>query len=164
MSTRANIIIKDGSDRKLIFYRHSDRYPEGALPTLKKFMSWVKDGRIRDNAGQAAGWLILIGAEEYGSVYVGGGKYMPKKSLTEPDPNDDMMGWKCGAYEPTTGIHGDIEYLYTLDLDEKTILVQSVLDDDKYETIETITDFSETPDPITTTTEQVPDPDALEIT
>jgi hypothetical protein len=163
MSTRCNIIIKDGSGRELIFYRHSDGYPEGALPTLKRFMSWVKDGRIRDNVQQAAGWLILVGAEEYGSVYVGGGKEVPKKSLTIPDPNNEFSGWNCGSYEPSFGIHGDIEYLYTLDLDEKTILVQSVLDDDKYETIKTITDFSETPEIITTITEPVLNPDELEI-
>jgi hypothetical protein len=162
MSTRCNIIIK-GCQDQLIFYRHSDGYPEGALPTLKKFMSWVKDGKIRDDLCQAAGWLILIGAEEYGSVYEGGGKYKPKKSLTEPDPNDNYSGWRAGSYEPTTGIHGDIEYLYTLDLDEKTILVQSVLDRGDYETIETITDFSETPEIITTITEPVPNPDELEI-
>ena len=57
MSTRANIIIKEdwsykddkgktkkGSD-KLIFYRHSDGYPSGAMPTLNIFMKWLKDGK-----------------------------------------------------------------------------------------------------------------------
>jgi hypothetical protein len=165
MSTRANIIIKDGSGRQLIFYRHSDGYPEGALPTLKKFMSWVKDEKIRDNVDQAAGWLILIGAEEYGEIYEGGGKYKPKKTLTEPDPNNEFSGWNCGAYEPTTCIHGDIEYLYTLDLDEKTILVQGVINvqNCSYKPIETITDFSETPEITTTITNPVPNPDELEI-
>jgi hypothetical protein len=161
MSTRANIIIKDKYGQ-LIFYRHSDGYPEGALPTLKKFMSWVKDGKIRDNVDQAAGWLILIGAEEYGEIYEGCGKYTPKKTLTSPDPNNEFSGWNCGSYEPTTSIHGDIEYLYTLDLDEKTILVQGVLGNG-YETIETITDFSETPEIITTIPEPIQDPDELEI-
>jgi hypothetical protein len=166
MSTRCNIIIKDGDFDQLIFYRHSNGCPEDALPTLKKFMSWVKDGKIRDNVCQSAGWLILIGAEEYGSVYEGGGKYRQKKTLTEPDPNNEFSGWNCGAYEPTTCIHGDIEYLYTLDLDEKTILVQGVIDvqNCSYKPIETITDFSETPEIITTITEPVSDPDYLEIT
>ena len=31
------------------------------------------------------------------------------------------MEWKCGAYEPATCRHGDIEFLYILDLIEKTI-------------------------------------------
>lgn len=29
--------------------------------------------------------------------------------------------WKVGAIEPTTGIHGDIDYLYTIDLITKEI-------------------------------------------
>lgn len=105
MSTRANIIVKDGSD-ELIFYRHSDGYPEGAMPTLEKFLDMIKSGQLRDNVGQAAGWLIILGREEYGEA-----------RLT------DSLGysWKVGAIEPTTGIHGDIEFLYVIDLTKKTI-------------------------------------------
>lgn len=108
MSTRANIIIKDEYS-KLIFYRHSDGYPEGTLPTLATFLSLVKEGKIRNNVSQSAGWLILMGANEYGVSF-------------EPD-NTDVMGWKCGAYEPTTCIHGDIEYKYVIDLVKLTIAV-----------------------------------------
>lgn len=106
MSTRANIIIKDGYDQ-LIFYRHSDGYPEGTLPTLDKLMRWVKTGRIRDNVVQAAGWLIKIGASEY-------------ETPDEPDSHS-CYGWKVGAYEPTPVVHDDINYLYTIDLDAKTV-------------------------------------------
>lgn len=31
------------------------------------------------------------------------------------------IAWKCGAYEPSTCIHGDIEYLYEIDLQKKTL-------------------------------------------
>ncbi len=136
MSTRANIKIVDG-DSTLWFYRHSDGYPEGALPTLKKFMSWVQEGKIRSNAGQASGWLILIGASEYDEYYENG-KYYKKESLLFPH-DVGYTTWKCGTYEPTTGKHGDIEYLYTLDLDKKTIEVLDIYDD----TTETITKFKE---------------------
>lgn len=51
MSTRANIIVKDKHDT-LWFYRHSDGYPEGTLPSLNKFLDMVKSGKIRDNVGQ----------------------------------------------------------------------------------------------------------------
>lgn len=107
MSTRANIIIKDGED-KLFFYRHSDGYPEGTLPTLEKFLAWVKAGKIRDNVSQASGWLIIIGAMEYETR-------IPECEKCTPDD------WKVGAYEPTTGIHGDVEYIYTIDLEKRTI-------------------------------------------
>lgn len=62
MSTRCNIIVKDGRD-ELIFYRHSDGYPEGAMPTLETFLALVKEGKVRSNVSQAAGWLILLGGQ-----------------------------------------------------------------------------------------------------
>lgn len=110
MSTRANIIIKDEYS-KLWFYRHSDGYPEGTLPSLNKFLDLVKEGKIRDSLSQAAGWLIVIGREEYAE----------SRSI-----NPRSMDWKVGAYEPTVGKHGDIEYLYTIDLVKKTIKYKAV--------------------------------------
>jgi hypothetical protein len=112
MSTRANIVVKDADD-ELWFYRHSDGYPSGIAETLGKFCQWVKVGRIRDNANQASGWLIAIGMEEYKGTF-------NRSNVFEPGAKDGM-GWKVGAYEPTTGQHGDIEYLYVVDLTKKTI-------------------------------------------
>lgn len=105
MSTRANVIVTDIFGDKLYFYRHSDGYPEGTMPTLELFLDKVKSGDIRDNASQSAGHLILIGHEEYGS----------KKT-----------GWKVGSYEPTTQIHGDVEYVYTVDVSKKTIEIEEL--------------------------------------
>lgn len=146
MSTRANVIIKD-KHGQLIFYRHSDGYPEGVLPTLNKFMDWVKTGKIRDNVSQAAGWLIMVGAQEYDTIYVSLGDRRQKTTLTEPNAEDRMSGWKVGSYEPTTSIHGDIEYLYTLDLAAKTILVQEAFGDNQYRTINPVTNEPATPAP-----------------
>jgi len=125
MSTHTNVILKEG-DEKLFFYRHSDGYPEGTMPSLNIFMDWLKSGDIRDNTNQCAGWLVIIGAIEYNSL--------PKYKTTsrkgydgEIEEDSDIStietpkDWKVGAYEPTTGIHGDIEYLYVIDLDKKTI-------------------------------------------
>lgn len=122
MSTRANIIVKDNFDT-LFFYRHSDGYPEGTAPTLNKLMKWLKEGKIRDNTGQFSGWLILIGAMEYNTLP----EFKTEKNAwgikeygdveTIADPKD----WKASAYEPTAGIHGDIDYLYIIDLENKTL-------------------------------------------
>jgi len=148
MSTRAGIIVKDGYD-EIHFYRHSDGYPEGTLPTLEKFLDLVKKGFIRDNASQAAGWLIMIGADEYKEKHVWScpkcndgvrirGQECPqcgttakivtfektKEELLNPEPvENSLSGWKVGAYEPTRNVHkhGDLEYIYTIDLKEKTI-------------------------------------------
>ena len=141
MSTRANIVLKetysykdaDGKvvtkSEELIFYRHSDGYPDGTLPTLEIFMNWLKTGKIRNNLSQAAGWLVVLGAIEYGSI--------PKHKTEKPwesseqeyailDSIEEPRDWKCGAYEPTTCIHGDIEYLYEIDLTNKTLTVNEV--------------------------------------
>ncbi len=121
MSTRCQIVVKDNSSwgSDILFYRHSDGYPEGAMPTLQKFMDWVRRGIVRDNAEQSAGWLILIGAKEYSTNYIDG-KDVPKEKLFEPN-DDSSDGWKCGAYEPAGCRHGDIEYLYILNVEVKTI-------------------------------------------
>lgn len=108
MSTRANVKITDSFGDELWFYKHSDGYPESTMPTLEKFLAKVKSGKIRDNAMQASGWLVVMGNEEHKEI----------------DPQ--LMSWKVGAYEPTTGIHGDIEYLYHIDLEKKTITVHNV--------------------------------------
>lgn len=116
MSTRANIVIKD-DDSELWFYRHSDGYPEGTLPTLKKFLRWVAEGKLRQNVTQAAGALILIGADEY------------NVSVTEDGLSRGgkfHSGIECGSYEPTEGQHGDVEYLYIIHLREMTIRVESL--------------------------------------
>lgn len=127
MSTRAQIKITDGQ-QELWFYRHSDGYPQGTMPTLQKFLDWVKAGKIRSNVEQAAGWLILIGAAEYGYTYDYKTRTSsPKATLTEP-LDDSLSGWKCGSYEPCAcrDFHGDIEYFYTISLKEKTIKAKAV--------------------------------------
>ena len=114
MSTRANIIIKDKCS-KLYFYRHSDGYPKGTMPTLEKFLKMVADGVIRNNVLHSSGWLIIIGNEEYA----------------------EYQTWKVGSYEPTDQIHSDIEYLYTIDLEKLKIKIEKV------ELVETTTDFKQ---------------------
>jgi hypothetical protein len=125
MSTRAQVIITDESGDQLWFYRHSDGYPDGALPSLKQFITWVKEGKIRDNVEQAAGWLVMIGAKEYGKVHDWKNNTSRNKTIKELfEAGED---WKVGAYEPSVPIeHGDIEYLYTLDLKSKTITYKDI--------------------------------------
>jgi hypothetical protein len=119
MSTRANIVVRDKYGDKLIFYRHSDGYPEVALELLKTFMEYVKLGKIRDNVGQACGWLIILGHHEYEqSIDILSGK---------KESQHKFIDWKVGSIEPTTRLHSDIEYLYTIDLDSKIITAEEVV-------------------------------------
>lgn len=117
MSTRCNVIIKDnnfGTEQSLIFYRHSDGYPEGVSDTLNEFLSLVKNNKIRDNIGQAAGWLILLGYEEYAEDN-------DLEKMRTNTQGTDIWGWNVGAYEPATCISIGIEYLYEIDLTKKTL-------------------------------------------
>lgn len=134
MSTRCNIVVKDKWDKPMWFYRHSDGYPEGAMPILKNFMDMVRSGHIRNNASQGSGWLIILGAQEYNyhrdytdqSTY---GKPRDDLSLNDYKPGGEGrsgMGWKVGSIEPTTGIHGDIEFLYVLDMEKMEIRYKPV--------------------------------------
>jgi hypothetical protein len=125
MSTRANILLTDNDGDKLWFYQHSDGYPEGIMPDLEKFVKGLKSGAIRNNLSQAAGWLILFGAKRMAedtkdSDYA---KNTSDEIRAEPDDTDGLYGWKAGFIEPTLGMHGDINYLYVINLDsvDKTI-------------------------------------------
>lgn len=106
MSTRANIIIKDDYN-KLIFYRHSDGYPECTMNDLIEFCKGYNT-TMRTDVMQSAGWLIIRGHEDLKSH------------------NYQGYDWKVGNYEPTTSIHGDIEYLYTIDLSKGTLTCKDI--------------------------------------
>ena len=140
MSTRCNVVLQETwkfknekgeeetTTEKIFFYRHSDGYPEGVRDTLLKFVDLINKKLIRNNPCQAGGWLIILGAQEYDydwdydkePVYRNResklADYLPTKY--EHEYSKYGIGWKVGAYEPTTDIHGDIEYLYTIDFSE----------------------------------------------
>ena len=103
MSTRSNILLKDDNGQQW-FYRHNDGYPEGAMPTIAEFVRHVENGSIRPYVRPAAGWLVALGMQEYGNQV--------------PQKGSKLADWKVGTIEPTTGEHGDIEYLYTITLKE----------------------------------------------
>ena len=112
MSTRCQVIVKD-SYGEVWFYRHCDGYPEGVKPTLDQFCQWIKDKRIRNNAEQAAGWLVILGREEYKKWEDG-----RQDGPWEPGHEDALSGWEVGAYEPCSPqMHGDIEFLHVVDVD-----------------------------------------------
>ena len=121
MSTRANVVLtetytdsfKKSHTEKLMFYRHSDGYPEGVLPTLEKLSDWIRRGVVRNNLTQVAGWLVLLGAMEYNTIP----EFKAEDGYCiDTDTIKDPRDWKVGAYEPCLGLAGDGEYLYTMDV------------------------------------------------
>lgn len=134
MSTRANIVLYEvygGRKSELLFYRHSDGYPKGTMPTLEILSRWIKQKAVRNDLLQVAGWLIIIGAMEYNTIpdfktetiEIGGRKYEDTDISTIQPPKD----WKCGAYQPTTTIHGDIEWIYRINVQTGEIEVEEVV-------------------------------------
>ena len=116
MSTRCQVIVKDQWS-EIWFYRHCDGYPEGVKPTLDTFCQWLKDNRIRKNAEQSAGWLIVLGRSEYKAWERSDHKPRQQDGPFEPGHDISLSAWKVGAYEPCEKIlHGDIEYLYVVNL------------------------------------------------
>ena len=99
-------------------------------------MQWGKDRKIRNNVDQACGWLVLLGAREYGKVYSlltenqAMNVHIREKTLEEyfsPGEQDSISGWECGAYEPCSHIkRSDIEYLYTINLEDLTITIEDI--------------------------------------
>ncbi len=123
MSTRCNIVVTDGKNIQY-FYRHSDGYPEGVRETLTEFIKKLRSGNIRDNTMQSAGWIVILGYEEY--------KKENEKYAKLGFPSIGME-WKVGAYEPSTGICSTAEFVYVIDLKKKACYVGGGDDDDTYE-------------------------------
>ena len=125
MSTRANIVIQNRRYSEMqVFYRHCDGYPDrcdgnsGPIPLdLDRLCDWIREGRLRDNVGQMSGWLVVLGHMD---------QHESRKRWDWIDQEENVLGspegdWKVGHYEPSAwGIHGDVEYVYVLDLDSIT--------------------------------------------
>jgi len=133
MSTRCNILIKDKKNKQW-FYRHCDGYPSVTANSLKTFVQWLIDGKIRDSVSQGSSWLIILGNNETNKTISDGKKEQRKNKKHYfkydhesygggSEPHYGSMGWKVGVYEITNGKHGDIEYIYTIDMDKKTVKI-----------------------------------------
>ena len=111
--------------KQLFFYRQSDGNPEGVMPVLKVFIKWIKEGKLRNNLGQCGVWLIVLGAIEYNVIP----KFLYFKEKLGSDELNKIplpkVG-KGGSFEPTNGIHGDIEFLYEIDINEAKLTVKKV--------------------------------------
>jgi hypothetical protein len=92
MSTRCNIIIKEKNEEPLIIYHHFDGYPEGVGAELKNIVA-DKIESICGCTGNIKKYILSRILYDYSS-----------------------------QYEETDNIHGDIEYLYVLDIKDDGVL------------------------------------------
>ena len=117
----AIIILKDSRSEdwpEFWFYRHHDTEPRIIKKSLARFIGWVRDGLIRDNTNQAAGWIVILGrAESIGMLDSG----QPLRPGTYKE--DGAYHWSVGVYDPwpVGDLSIDPDRIYTLDLATLTI-------------------------------------------
>lgn len=117
MSTRGQIKVV-GSD--VMIYKHSDSYPEGVMPTLKDIVSTFADERGNDPAYALAQIMRAYARrdEEERQAILADDEQEGWNSIYE-EPH--MTGWGLDCVQ-----HGDIEYLYEVDLAERTITIKDI--------------------------------------
>lgn len=98
MSTRANIILKTAGSSDVWLYHHWDGYPSCLGHNLMVF--------LKANGNNANMWYNINTS-------------LANDLIKNKGINDD-------GYELTHGQHGDIEYLYEVDTDAKTITAYAV--------------------------------------
>ena len=129
MGTRCNIVLKCGDQRKYI-YRHYDGYPSSVEPELKKYaeaIRWYADNYQHVTTNSPTRLLDF-----YADVLVKHGAWDTAITtlLAVPEVQDAHTHYEPmqldGKYEVTNGIHGDIDWLYNVTIDEKTHKVTAI--------------------------------------
>jgi hypothetical protein len=115
-------------------YRHSDGYPESVLPALSDLKTMQDESRThRDPSYTAANFIFLSKLQGMG-LYVdrdgGYGGSLRRRdimaliqdndvpSMASLDQPHFLLGY--GVENPESGIHGDEEYLYVVELPDRT--------------------------------------------
>lgn len=113
MSTRCNIVIQD-STSKIFLYRHMDGYPSHIVPILRKVLKQVQDHKLNAAPGQVALQVLHLGLLEYTRFL--------RKMRKYAGGSLDFYKQTKGFIEPTDGLHGDVAYVYSLDIGREEIL------------------------------------------
>lgn len=90
MSTRCNVVIRDGYGRAMQLYRHADGYPESVIPDLKDVLPFAWD-LPRFEADDFSAAIVRAWKQHGGQIYID------------------------GTYVQGETVHGDIAYLYVID-------------------------------------------------
>ena len=134
MGTIANVLLLGNEDSQsggVWFCKSCDGMPANVLEELTPLLIWTQQGRIRADASQSAGWLVLIGRQLYQNL---GGSlqfdfpFSPNIVPYEPPARDS---WKVGYYEPCPGLCEYANFLYIIKLHKLTIDVYSVCGEER---------------------------------
>jgi hypothetical protein len=126
MSTRSQLRFVDSSiewSDTVQVYRHSDGYPEGVLPDLRQLRDLQnRTGTERGPTYTAANFILLQKLRGM-KMYVGDAP--PIRTCIDIEDVLDPEKWDVdqphfllgyGVENPASGIHGDEEYLYIVDV------------------------------------------------
>lgn len=121
MSTRCNIEIYDvnGGSKFLTarLYHHSDGYPSFMINKIKNFLNFIKkEGKCNWQGEDVAACMVMLSSEDYEFPMM---PYSTNKSdrynISEPEkkyrPNNG-----CPCFLPCVKNHGDIDYIYKVEL------------------------------------------------
>jgi hypothetical protein len=112
LATRCNVIVEDNGGYRIFMYRHNDGYPESVLPALAPILSALRNNKDKDNSHDnifVQSRLERIADLKKSAAYV---------AAKIEDIEETINGEKTyRPFEFTTDIHGDIEWLYTLNVD-----------------------------------------------
>ncbi len=125
MSTRSQLRFVDSSrdwTDPVQVYRHSDGYPEGVLPALRKLRDVQNNTATLRGANYAAANFIFLCKLQGMTMYEDDGfsrNSIDQDDILDPEEWDVdqphfLLGY--GVESPSSGIHGDEEYLYIVDV------------------------------------------------
>jgi hypothetical protein len=126
--------LTETTERIAQVYRHSDGYPESVLPALTDLKSLQDETRThRDPSYTAANFIFLSNLQGMGLYVDRDGEYggslrsrdimalIRENDVSALDSLDQphfLLGY--GVEDPDSGIHGDEEYLYVVELPTRT--------------------------------------------
>jgi len=127
MSTRAQIKIKGNP---IHIYKHSDGYPEGVMPTLEPIVErFAQERGLEDHEYLLANIMRAFARkeerrrkaniEDYKKPANAGSK--PAQNMIDIYSKPSLTGFGIGLDR-----HGDIEFLYEIDTENKQIIVNDI--------------------------------------
>ena len=145
MGTRCNIVLEYwGSDQVKYMYRHYDGYPSSVRPELKKYAEAIRwyadnykefvkqgDEQLAPHTNEGIKKLFAEPSrllEFYADLLVKHEAWDGVRKILNPmykQTHYEPMQL-TGKYETTNSIHGDIDWLYTITIDESTHKVRSL--------------------------------------
>ncbi|ELZ16568.1 hypothetical protein [Natrinema limicola] len=116
---------QDSTNRIAQVYRHSDGYPESVLQDLTRLKQLLDETRTERGPSYAAAQFIFLETLSSMGLYVDEGR---ERHIRADQPDDlldpsnmahleqPLFLLGHGVENPATGIHGDEEYLYIVEL------------------------------------------------